>query len=333
MKHLRVPKPVRAYLALAAAFLVGTGICVLVADDGDVIVRSAPVVDGPGQLESHAGERLENSGEAPGAEAAAIKANVREQAQAADEFDRLGPLANPGETGCRVRFNRNNVSSRNGAKILLEVAHRTVSRNQPGWIDVYSVADYLDRSSTQASAHAIVDGEGHCLLTVPDHLKAWTAGFFIPWGYQIEFIGMPTDRITDAQWDRGAAVFARVARENQVPPRKAIVNGYRIVRSGILDHNALDCGNGHTDITPYTVAPLIQRVKALLAPVPKIPRIERAIPRGACHPKGTGHTRRYWRVRARRRIATLTRLARKSGWKKHQRGLRRKQLALAAGRC
>lgn len=161
------------------------------------------------------------------------------------------PLATPSQRGCASREVRN-FSSRMGARPALLVLHYTVSRNRPGTGDVDAIVNYFNDPRAQASSQYVIDFEGNCAYIVQEQDKAWTQGFFNPWSISIEFIAVGDEPVwPEAGLRKGALVFADSAKRWGIPIRWASVDGCKIVRSGIIDHDALDCGNVHTDVTPY----------------------------------------------------------------------------------
>lgn len=160
-------------------------------------------------------------------------------------------LAAPEQPGCKTDLVRNS-SSRKGARPALLVAHYTVSENRSGWSDVDAIVSYFDQPRAQASSHYVIDFEGNCAYIVNEAAKSWTQGFFNPWSISIEFIATGKERVWDERaLRRGAKVFAAAAERWGIPVQQAVTRGCEIVRAGITDHDALDCGNSHTDVKPY----------------------------------------------------------------------------------
>lgn len=214
----------------------------------------------------------------PVARAAALEANelaARDTTSGPDRFSEPRTLAAFEQPGCVTKPVRN-YSSRNGARPALLVPHYTVSANRDGWGDVDAIASYFNTSRAQASSHYIVDFEAHCAYLVSEQAKAWTQGWFNPWSISIEFIatGKEPD-LSEAAYRKGAKVFAAAAKRWGIPIQPAIVDGCRIVRAGIIDHDALDCGNNHTDIRPFSVPKLIRYTKqAAGAGAPEPPKVD-----------------------------------------------------------
>jgi hypothetical protein len=145
-------------------------------------------------------------------------------------------------------------SSRNGAKVMQFVLHYTVSANVPGRADVLGIRDYFARTRV-GSAHLILDFEGNCIQTVPWDQKAWTEGFFNSVSDSVEIIA--TGRETRAQWlaapiirDRILASIVRDRLRARGLPRRRVDPVGCVAQLGVTDHNALECGNSHTDVAP-----------------------------------------------------------------------------------
>lgn len=164
------------------------------------------------------------------------------------------PVGGAQTVSCRKDFSGGVYSSRNGQRPTEFVLHYTVSPNRPGWGDVLGIRDYFTRTRI-ASAHYIVDFEGHCLQMVPTTHKAWTQGSANPWAISVEIIA--TGRETRADWESSPLFSKRVlvnlARDNMrrygIPLRRVNPQGCVFV-PGWTDHDSLECGNDHTDVTP-----------------------------------------------------------------------------------
>lgn len=184
-------------------------------------------------------------------------------------------LAEPGDTearlprslappapmpGCRTELNQHNFSVRT-APVREIAAHYTVSANRPGWGDVESVEDFLDLTSTQASAHFIIDAEGHCAYTVPVALKAWTEAGGNSFTVGIEFIGTGAEgQLSAAALTEGARVIVEVAKHFAIPLQLGDVTGCTPRRAGLVDHAMYGaCGGGHHDIRPYYGTNVVRR--------------------------------------------------------------------------
>lgn len=166
----------------------------------------------------------------------------------------LNPQPVGGAQNYRVRkdFKCHAYSSRNGQRPTEFVLHFTVSPNRPGWGDVLGIRDYFCRTKI-ASATYIGDFEGHFLQQVPESEKPWTQGAANPTSISIEIIA--TGLETRQEWLDSKlfkkGLLAELMRDSM---RR---NGIKIVRVdprgcifpvGYTDHNALECGNDHTDV-------------------------------------------------------------------------------------
>jgi N-acetyl-anhydromuramyl-L-alanine amidase AmpD len=152
----------------------------------------------------------------------------------------------PHVTVRRISPNR---SSRGGVRPSLIVVHSTESDNRSGNGDLAAVADFLARPGTQASAHVMVDADGHSARLVADGEKAWHCAGYNSVSLGIEQVG----RAAQAQWTRDeirecARWVARWSKLYSIPIRKGAVDGGRVTRSGVLRHSDLGVlGGGHLD--------------------------------------------------------------------------------------
>lgn len=181
------------------------------------------------------------------------------------------------QRGCRTSP-VGNYSSRAGARPALLVVHYTVSSNRAGWGDVDAIVRYFGTPSSQASSHWVIDFEGNCAYIVSEQSKAWTQGWFNPWSLSVEFIATGKETVwPEPALRKGALVFADAAKRWGIPIRPALVDGCKVVSSGITDHEALGCGNSHTDVKPYfPMAKFIRYVKEAAGPAaPRPPLVRR----------------------------------------------------------
>ncbi len=143
---------------------------------------------------------------------------------------------------------------RPGEKVMSVKLHYTVSANILGWGDVYGVRDYFHRTR-RGSSHLIVDFEAHCLQMVPWEKNAWTQGAFNSTSESIEIIA--TGLETREQWlnapliKRGtlADIVRDRLRARGLPATRVDPDGCED-KLGVTDHDALECGNNHTDVAP-----------------------------------------------------------------------------------
>jgi hypothetical protein len=156
-----------------------------------------------------------------------------------------------------------NQSSRFGVAPSLIVLHITVSHNRPGLTDIVGIADFFDRTSTQASSHVVNDQEGNDAVLVPDDRKAWTQSAYNSPALSIEQIHFD-HTISREKWMREsprqlantALWIAHWSIKHGIPIRRAVTPGSGIVaRSGVATHKQLGAsGGGHVD--PGTGYPL-----------------------------------------------------------------------------
>lgn len=156
-------------------------------------------------------------------------------------------------------------SSRGGYRPSLIPLHYTVSENVPGWDDVLGVVAWFDNPVSDASSHYVIDHEAHCARLVSEQRKAWTQGAFNPHSAcSIEVIN--TGRESPYAGLEGIRKLGRVvadcAERWGIPLRRGRTEGCVVTRSGVVDHDQLDCGNTHTDIRPFSVRRVIEAARA-----------------------------------------------------------------------
>lgn len=152
-----------------------------------------------------------------------------------------------------VRKPSPNHSSRRGAKIELIVIHATAGHNRKGISDLVGLGEWFATGSVKAgnpvSSHVAVDNEAQSARFVSDSDKAWHCAFFNSPSLGIEQI-MPGDgtEITKLMYQETARWIARWSIMHHIPIRAASVQGQRIVKSGIITHQALgEAGGNHND--------------------------------------------------------------------------------------
>lgn len=155
---------------------------------------------------------------------------------------------------CRKDFSGHVYSSRNGARVTEFILHYTVSPNVTGWGDVYGVQDYFKRTRV-GSATYILDFEGHCLQMTPTSEKPWTTGNANPISETVEIIA--TGRETRAQWLASPifkkGVLAELVRDRlraRGLPLRFVDPAGCSYPPGYTDHDHVECGNSHTDVSP-----------------------------------------------------------------------------------
>lgn len=152
-----------------------------------------------------------------------------------------------------VRRRSPNQESRNGVKPRIIVLHSTEGSNVPdSTADLRGCTDYLCRSIVQASAHVIVDGDGHSARLVADEQKAWHVAQYNPFALGIEQIGhAASEHWTRDEIREAARWIARWSKKYNIPIRVGAVNGGFVTRSGVVTHKMLGVfGGGHVDPGP-----------------------------------------------------------------------------------
>lgn len=144
-----------------------------------------------------------------------------------------------------------NFSSRNGARVSMVILHYTVSA--PGSLD--AIQNLFDTSSFAASSHTGLELNGRCEQWVRYSDKAWTQGAFNPVGESVEIIARGTEsRETwlDSPIIKNGLLASWIVdrlRANGLPPKRVNPDGCT-AQAGWTDHDALECGNTHTDVQP-----------------------------------------------------------------------------------
>lgn len=201
----------------------------------------------------------------------AINNAAQDIAAAHDQLPVAAPDAASYQRGCSSRFS-GNYSSRRGVAPDVITLHETVSFDKRGWGDVFANATFLALPSTKASAHFIIDREGHCLYTVRAFDKAWTQGDGNPWSLSFETVNPATlsprapNYIDGPGRKRLISIIVDLSKDWNIPLRRARIVDCRPVRSGLADHNQWGaCGGGHVDIFPHrdAVDPIIVDARRL----------------------------------------------------------------------
>lgn len=184
---------------------------------------------------------------------------------------RVNPVqATPSQPGCVTRFVRN--SSARSIRPSHSQEHFTVSREVPGWSDIWALTAYANNPRSQASWHYIIDREGHCAYNVPESRKAWTAGGMNGSNAcSIEFIGdgRREKNFSPAQIRVGGRVFRDCHRRWGIPLQRATFTSRGgTIRAGHSDHDRLPL-NDHTDTNPWSEEQMLASMKQ--GGVPPVP--------------------------------------------------------------
>lgn len=217
-----------------------------------------------------------------------------------------------------------------------------------GWSGVFGIVNLFNNPRYQASSNYVFAAGGQCAYIVPETANAWAQGDMnqaTACSGEMEGDAARNGYEYRAGLLKAAKVFLACFKRWGIPIRVGKTSGCNIVRTGLVDHDELNCGNDHTDVRTNGVCPnagigCVARIVAVMkeldrAAASPLVKVERAIVRGVRHAKGTGHTRSYWRARACTRLDRLDRIHRRGRpWKDHHSGIRRKAMAGAAGeRC
>lgn len=175
-----------------------------------------------------------------------------------------GPLAAQEFPGCRTRFVAN-YSSRNGVAPRVIVWHQTVSREN-GWSSQDALTALANRRSSGVSWNLLIGAtSGRCTYSVPLSMKAWTQANANPFsvGIEVERYGDESTYVSGAGEAKLLAATREIGRRFNIPMRKGKVVNCRVVTSGIVEHSDLGaCGGGHADVTPWSTAPLLAKLRA-----------------------------------------------------------------------
>lgn len=254
--------------AVIAAILAVIGGTVLVIDPDGAGPAPAHTVTVPrtitltttapqGDLQGPASELRDST--PAGVPQAALDAGADQATAIAKQLD-LPPADQPIPQGgaqlnpCRTSYQTNRASY--GAQKVRSygtVLHYTVGANVPGWADVEGAKAYLNRVGLSASD--IMDFEGKCLHTVPYTFNAYTQGAFNQYYDSLEIIA--TGKETRAQWlaapifrDHILANYLTDRLKSRGVPLKFVDPVGCAPRAGYTDHDHLECGNDHVDVSP-----------------------------------------------------------------------------------
>jgi len=258
-------------VALAAFGGSGVALVALIDNDGDgTSDRTVRILDRPGEAAPIAPAVAEDAPlgdlELPAGEPDALKDSTPEDVPdrkldaGADRTDEIAEDLDPRPVGgaqnysCRQDFSGGVYSSRNGASPTEFVLHYTVSPNRPGPSDVLGILNYFE-SSRVASSTYIIDFEGNCVQMVPFSEKPWTQGAANPYAVSVEIIA--TGRETTAEWLASPlirkGILASLTRDNlrrMGAPLRYVDPVGCVFPPGYTDHDSIECGNNHTDVSP-----------------------------------------------------------------------------------
>lgn len=237
---------VRRYLPILLAILATFGITVAVTTDDDgshkVVVhvprKIAPAP--PGDLNLKA--PLDQGGTAP----ATIQENVHNQRGLLPKR----PAAGAQTISCQTLYDGGIWSSRGGVRPTEFVLHYTAGNGTAESIDAYF------RRTRAASATYLLEPSGHCRQEVPESQKPWTQLAANPYAISVEIVTTGWN-ISRDQW-LAMPIFrngylASLMRDSMgrwgIPIRRVDPVGCNFI-PGYTDHNALECGNDHTDVLP-----------------------------------------------------------------------------------
>ncbi len=213
-----------------------------------------------------------------------------------------------------------NQSSLSGPR-LGTALHFTVSR--PGSIN--AIRGLFNTPSFGASSNYGIELTGECQRWVPENRKAWAQGAFNSNYVSIEII---TNDLSRAQWlaspliKRGilASLVRDINSRSGAPRRRVDPVGCTPV-PGIVDHDALECGNTHWDVGPgFPWQEFIRQVRFGARPASVLTKRERTITKRARYGRGARKARACRMNKAQRRKL------RRAGFSKRKRGARYRRL-------
>jgi N-acetyl-anhydromuramyl-L-alanine amidase AmpD len=150
--------------------------------------------------------------------------------------------------------------------ISLIVIHSTESHNRPGTGDLEGVAGWFANPAAQASAHVITDADGQSARCVPDSTKAWHCVSYNSPALGIEQVGQAAQGSwAEAEWTETARWVAQWSHDHNIPIRRALVVGGRVLRSGVTTHHRLGTfGGGHFDPGPkYPMRKMLRKAREI----------------------------------------------------------------------
>ena len=153
---------------------------------------------------------------------------------------------------CPRQIVRNSSARAAGSRVEIFVLHFTVSR--PGSLD--AIQRLFNTPSFGASSHLGLEMSGRCEQWVDWNRKAWTQGAFNSVAESVEIIAMGNEPrsvwLRSPMFKQGilAAIVADRLRARGLQPKRVNPSGCGVQVAGWTDHNALECGNNHTDVSP-----------------------------------------------------------------------------------
>lgn len=183
----------------------------------------------------------------PGVPPAVIEAGKQKTGELADQvLVEPVPPAGAQAYSCPDKLVRNR-SALTGPRVGTAL-HFTVSRPGSGQI----IWGLFNTPSFGASSNKLLELDGTCWTLVPDNLKAWAQGAANSAYYSIEIV---TNDLTRDQWlaapiiKRGLlAALVRDLNRSVGAPLKHVDPAGCVWTPGIVDHDALECGNTHWDV-------------------------------------------------------------------------------------
>jgi hypothetical protein len=289
----RVPPRVRAVISVVLAALAASGVTVVVtSDDGRVIVnippRAAPQTTPQGDLNAP----LPLKDETPPGIDQSKHAQIQDRSKQIADDQLVTPRKPAGAQtwSCKQDFGGHLWSQRR-VKPTEWVVHYTAG---PG--TAASTVAYFKRTRA-ASSTFVVEPDGTCIQMMPVLTAApWTQLAANQTSISVEIVTTGYN-ISRAQWLAmpifSQGILAAMMRDNMrlagIPLRHVDPIGCSFI-VGWTDHNALECGNNHTDVLANFPYDVLQRQLVDSAAVPLKPSA-RAV-------RSCRGVVRYWRLRA-----------------------------------
>lgn len=168
-----------------------------------------------------------------------------------------------------------NASSRGGSSIGVIVLHSTESSQIMHSIsDIKGITDFLCRSSVQASAHVVTDGDGKSGRICRDSLKAWHVGNDNPYSLGIEQVGRAAQGRhawgeLGKELEETARWIALMSIVHRIPIQKAaLTTGGSVIRRGVTTHDYCShhgAGTDHWDPGDYPIGKVLYLARGFKA--------------------------------------------------------------------